>query len=196
VLVEMGGRTTDQADENHGVDNTLAFLWGLGEATLFFLVPDVWLTFLAARGLKRGVVGSLYSLAGALIGGTAMYWLGAWHFESMVAFVERVPAIDAGMMALVDEGLRSRGVVAMLLGPLRGIPYKIYAIHSHGAGISYPVFLLASVPARWLRFLAVTAFAHYGLRAVKGWGLRVNPRVILAVAWSLFYIWYFAAHRG
>jgi len=36
--------------------NVLASFWGLAEATIFFIVPDVQLSWLALRSPKRGVL--------------------------------------------------------------------------------------------------------------------------------------------
>ena len=56
-----------------------AFAWGFAEATLFFVVPDVWLTLIAVRrGLRPALVACGWALAGALAGGLAMYAWGAF----------------------------------------------------------------------------------------------------------------------
>ena len=54
----------------------LSVLWGLAEATVFFLVPDILLTALGCRALASALKATVAALAGALIGGTAMYLLG------------------------------------------------------------------------------------------------------------------------
>ena len=54
----------------------IAGLWGFAEATFFFLVPDVWLSFLAIESFTQGVAGSFAALAGALNGGSLMWFYG------------------------------------------------------------------------------------------------------------------------
>ena len=49
---ERGGRF-DRFATGH-VLLTIACLWGLGEATVFFIVPDVLLTWVATRSLRAG----------------------------------------------------------------------------------------------------------------------------------------------
>ncbi|GEM_PF-3959884 len=58
--------------------NRVALAWGFAEATLFFIVPDVWLTLVARERLRTGLIASLYSLAGALAGGTPTISPGRW----------------------------------------------------------------------------------------------------------------------
>jgi len=46
-----------------------AFLWGLAEATCFFIVPDVLLSFIALRRLRTALLCCGLALAGALLAG-------------------------------------------------------------------------------------------------------------------------------
>jgi hypothetical protein len=55
----------------------LAAAWGLAEATLFFLVPDILITWVALTSLRRALLSSLWVLAGALAGGCLMHLSGA-----------------------------------------------------------------------------------------------------------------------
>ena len=51
----------------------LAFIWGLAEATLFFLVPDILFTYLAINNPRGAVKASLYALLGAMIGAVVVF---------------------------------------------------------------------------------------------------------------------------
>ena len=106
----------------------LAFLWGLFEATFFFLIPDMIITLIAIHGFKEGLDASLLALAGALIGGCMMYFFAIYRSEKARKFVRRVPAVSDKMLDNVEESLASKGLVAMIIGPIRGIPYKAFAI--------------------------------------------------------------------
>lgn len=155
--------------------------WGFAEATVFFIVPDVALTF-ASRQLRRGLLASLAALAGALAGGMTMLAFGTEEV------IDRVPAISGAMIRSVSEQVRERGAQAVVTGPLRGIPYKIYAVEWKRAERSPWIFLLISIPARYARFLASTLLGAALFRAM---GTRAIP--VLAVAWTAFYAFYF--HR-
>jgi len=117
--------------------NAIALIWGFAEATLFFIVPDVWLTLAGRDKLHRGLIVCLYSLAGALAGGTLMYLWGSQDPQTALRVVESVPAISTEMVGWVSEQLSTQGVVALMLGPLSGTPYKLYAVQAAGAGTQY-----------------------------------------------------------
>lgn len=105
-----------------------AFVWGLAEATVFFIVPDVLLSFVALRSLRRAFTCCLLALAGALLGGVGMYWLGQQWPEAMTRLLDRIPAIAPPMLARVARELADSGALAIMLGPLSGTPYKAYAV--------------------------------------------------------------------
>jgi len=52
------------------------FAWGFAEATLFFIVPDLLLTFIALYSFRRSVKVLAFILLGALVGGTLMFCAG------------------------------------------------------------------------------------------------------------------------
>jgi hypothetical protein len=47
--------------------NCIAALWAFAEATLFFIVPDVWLSLAGRENLRRGLMACLNALVGALV---------------------------------------------------------------------------------------------------------------------------------
>jgi membrane protein YqaA with SNARE-associated domain len=168
----------------------IALAWGLSEATFFFLVPDVWLSFLAIESFTAGLAGSLAALAGALHGG-ALFWLwGRKNEAGAKAFLARVPAIGSQLIAQVAQQLATRGFTAVLLGPLQGIPYKIFAVEAGARHRSLAAFLLISIPARYIRFfVAVAAFAWAG-RYLLPFGMQ-GKRIAIAIFWVSFYLFYF-----
>src|SRR5438876_8872457 len=103
----------------------LAFAWGLAEATLFFIVPDVLLTLIACRALRPALKASIVALAGALAGGALMYALGTREPNSARIFLDYVPAISPALITSVAAQINESGLLAVMLGPLKGIPYKI-----------------------------------------------------------------------
>lgn len=172
----------------------LAFIWGLTEATFFFIIPDVILTFIAIHGFNAGLNGSLYALAGAMAGGAVMYVWSAGSRSSAQRFVERIPAIQSKMMKDVEESLLQKGLIVMILGPIRGIPYKVYAIYAPHTGIGFIKFLIASIPARFIRFF-VTSLVAWLLAVVLFPDLVMWLKyTVWAVVWIIVYIIYFSIH--
>ncbi len=175
----------------------IAGIWGFAEATLFFIVPDVWLTLIAVRrGLMPAFVACGWALAGALAGGLAMYSWGAFDPATARDVLETIPAIDRDMIDGVRSALRDDGVAAVFFGPLQGVPYKIYAVEGSAAGVGLAAFLAVSVPARLLRFVLLAVVANVVSRWVLG---RTGPRLragVLLAAWAVFYAIYFSVMPG
>jgi hypothetical protein len=99
------------------------------------------------------------------------------------------------MVECVDDDVRRRGLRAMISGPLRGVPYKIYAVVSGERRHALVPFLLVSVPARAPRLILLAA-AAYGLNRLGAGHLSLGAKGgTLGTAWVAFYIWYFCAVR-
>jgi membrane protein YqaA with SNARE-associated domain len=161
----------------------IAFAWGFAEATFFFIVPDVCLTFIALASVRTAFEASFSALAGALAGGCAMYVYGHGSQESARSFLNRIPGIKSSLLGSVRLQLQTRGLLAVLRGPLQGIPYKIYAVEWGALRGGFTGFLLASVPARYPRFLLSVLVAASCREYVSALGL--------GVIWLFFYCFYF-----
>lgn len=172
--------------------NFIATLWGFAEATLFFIVPDVWTSSVALKDLKSGLVSCLWASCGALAGGLIMYWWGWLDFRSAWEAVELVPAVSQEMMSAVSDDLSRQGIFAVLFGPLSGTPYKVYAIQAHQMGLSVTAFLLISIPARLIRFLIVTTIVHMIARRLLVYMPFTRVRIVFIGAWVAFYVFYFS----
>jgi hypothetical protein len=108
----------------------IGFLWGLAEATAFFIVPDVYLGLVALFNWKRGLWAMAAAVVGALVGGSVMYSLAMKDLSAVNLFLTRIPLIDAGMVADIANKMQADGLITMVNGPLRGVPYKIYAVQA------------------------------------------------------------------
>ena len=172
-----------------------AGLWGLAEATLFFIVPDVLLSALALHHPRRALIACAWATAGALLGGAAMYYWGAAAGARAWAVLDGVPAIDAAMQARVWQSLAQEGLSALFLGPLSGTPYKLYAVAAGQQALDPVAFLGVSVPARATRFVLVCLLAYTVSGFLAARFSRPARYGILAGIWLLFYAGYFA-HMG
>jgi hypothetical protein len=86
--------------------------------------------------------------------------------------------------------LEKSGVLAVLLGPTLGIPYKIYAAHAH-LNISFLSFLLISIPARMVRFVLVGMATPYVMDKLLP-GASEDIRLhVLVLLWAVMYAGYF-----
>ncbi len=167
--------------------NLLAAAWGFAEATLFFIVPDVLLSFIALRRTKVALLACLLATAGALAGGALMYAWGSSDPVQAVAVLDQVPAVSTEMVERVGSDLEHQGLWALMFGPFRGTPYKIYAVQSAAVDVPLMAFLAVSVPARSVRFVLVALITGWlSTSVLKSWSLR-RKRWTMAGFWILFY---------
>lgn len=181
---------------NERLARPLAAAWGLAEATLFFVVPDVALGFLALRSRRVALAACLWAFAGALVGGALMYAWGRSSPDGAEAALAKVPAIDERTIRRVRGELERSGALAVALGPLRTTPYKIYAVEAGALELPPAAVLAASVPSRLVRFLltvlVVTLLVRYPMR---GWSLD-RQRLALGLFWVAIYLFLMSRAPG
>lgn len=172
----------------------VAFGWGLAEATVFVIVPDVLLTVLGCRSIRSGLRAALSALVGALAGGLITYAAGRSAPEATQDFLVYLPGIQPGLIQTVELELNEQGLGALFLGPLRGTPYKIYAGVWGARRGSLVAFLAASIPARGIRFLVSLLLAATVSRIIARWtrGRVRTELMLLSVFWIAFYSFYFS----
>lgn len=169
----------------------LSGIWGFAEATLFFILPDVLLSYYALDKKHNLIRLCCITLLGALVGGGLMYCWGQYSFDTAYLLVESVPAINEELMAKVREQMKSSGVLAVFTGPLQGLPYKTFAVQASAAHISIIEFLLMSIPARLVRFLVIAYMARW---AASNLLKHIQQRHLVAVwggVWLVVYALYF-----
>ena len=174
----------------HAIQHAIAFIWGISEAIVFFVIPDVLVTRAALSSLRFGLTTVAYALAGSLLGGTFSYLWGAGDLEGARHVLDALPAISIDMLDRARNALASDGMYAALVGSFTGVPYKVFAVHAASTGIALPEFLLASIPVRAIRFvlLAVVTRALV-IRVVPSW-TEQRLRRAWALAWIVNYAIY------
>ena len=170
------------------VNSFIAVLWGFAEATLFFVVVDVFLTDRTiAKGPRAALRFALLALAGAIAGGAVMYVLALRDPSTVHNVLALLAAIDDELIAIVVADLNRDGLMALFSGAFTGKPYKIFAAQAATAGVPLASLLLVTIPARLFRwFLAIAAAAAVGAAMTK-LGLRDRARFALAAVWIVFY---------
>jgi membrane protein YqaA with SNARE-associated domain len=173
------------------------FLWGLAEATAFFVVPDVLLTFVAQRrGLFPALAVMLFVVAGAALGGLAMWWIGGAYPVAVTGFLDSIPAISPAMIDTAGAAQAQEPFAALLAGAFSGVPYKVFAATARAAGVSAPWFLLITIPARAARFI-LAIVATVVIDGVAARWLSSRARLcILAVFWLAFYAAFWTVMPG
>ncbi len=170
----------------------ISFLWGAAEASFFFVVPDVWLSRVALTSLRAAFLNVLIAVLGALIGGIIVYFVGGYAFETVRFLINFIPAVHTEMVDRVGVDVQERSfLLSMIDASVSGVPYKIYALWAGHLNISLPVFLLFTVIARSLRFIAVIILAR-GIVVVLMRHMSLETMLMVHIAfWSVFYVLYF-----
>jgi membrane protein YqaA with SNARE-associated domain len=168
---------------------TIAFAWGLAEALVFFVVPDVFLTRVALFDLRGAIRSCLWAVVGALIGGAILWTAAARGYAPDLLHAFRwIPGITNDTIAAAGAAMQRDGVVAMFAGAFTGKPYKLFAVHAGAQGIGLVAFLTVSVAARLARFLISTLAAW-----LMGRVFAAKSRLFLSRAHLLFWLIFYTA---
>ena len=174
----------------------LAFAWGLAEATVFFIVPDVLLTRLALKDFRSARIASLWAVAGALLGGTVLYFAARNGLAPFLpdAF-DRIPGISPGLIDRTGSELHDQGLAALASGALAGQPYKLYAVHAGLQNVPFLPFIAASAAARLARFLLTATIVWTIGLGLRRYSEAFRLRLHLG-GWLAFYVLYFIVMRA
>lgn len=174
-----------------GAADIAACSWGFAEATLFFVIPDVAITWTAAWSPRRALRHLGLALLGAMVGGVLMYAWSSHDADGAQRAVLAVPFVCPTLLHDASDGLDSRGIWSMWRGAFTGIPYKVYAVLAPAhAGLA--VFVLATIPARAARFLV-----SWGVASVLGGVIRSrtsHARRWISVVFALVWIGTYALY--
>ena len=166
--------------------------WGVAEATVFFFVPDVLLTYVVMRfGFRAGLRLAVVAAAAAAITGIGMSLWGSSDPEAARHVMLMVPAIGPDLLARAHDEIASNWPLHLFTGAMTGVPYKLYAVEAGAAHINPLLFALVSFPARLTRFVLTVLAAELGREILikirrlqwRYWGW--------ATAWIIVYTIYF-----
>jgi hypothetical protein len=102
-----------------------AFIWGVAEATLFFFVPDVLLSYIGLRrGTKLALRASIIAAVGAGCGGVIMYLWSTNDPAMARKAVLAVPAISEAMAQRAEQAMAGNWFLATVLGRFTSTPFK------------------------------------------------------------------------
>lgn len=136
-------------------------LWALAvvafiESSVFPIPPDVlMIPMIIARPSRAFVIAGVATLA-SVLGGILGYGIGWGLFETVGRPVLEFYGKDAYFGEFAQR-YNEYGAWMVLFAGVTPFPYKVITIMSGATGLSVPVFMVASVLARGLRFFVVAA---------------------------------------
>ncbi len=148
-------------------DRTMAFAahrnasWALAgvsfaESSFFPIPPDILLIpMVLAKRAKAWFYASICTIA-SVAGGLAGWVIGAFLFEAVAEPILQVYGY-AHEFEDFAERYNEYGAWIVFFAGLTPFPYKVITIASGATGLSLPVFIIASLLSRGLRFFAVSA---------------------------------------
>lgn len=172
-----------------------AFIWGFSEATFFFIIPDVLLSYYAIRNndFKKIFLINIICITGAALGGAVIFIISSTDHSAVIDFMLAVPAIHTYMLQHVESEMNAGIFTALVTGPLFGVPYKLFAAFAP-LHTNIFFFILFSIPARFTRFIIVSMFAFLlSHKIFNGLSVKVKTLIWLFV-WIVVYVVYFSIH--
>ena len=144
------------ADTPYGVP--ALFLISIAESSFFPIPPDPLLIALCLGAATRSLRFAAIATVASVIGGVIGYGIGAGAWQLAEPwFFEYVPGVSQeafdGVQALYDRW----DFWAIFFAGLTPIPYKVFTLSAGVFAINFPVFLVASILSRGLRFFLLAA---------------------------------------
>ncbi len=132
------------------------------EASFFPIPPDPLLMALCLGAIKRSLRFAAIATAASVVGGIAGYLIGAGAWQAIGGFFfEYVPGVTPEAFQGIQEFYDRYDFWAIFLAGLTPIPYKVFTLSAGVFSINFPVFVLASILSRGLRFFAEAGLIYW-----------------------------------
>jgi membrane protein YqaA with SNARE-associated domain len=132
------------------------------EASFFPIPPDPLLMALCLGAPKRALRFAGIATAASVIGGIAGYFIGAGAWQAMGDFFfQYVPGVSPEAFEGIQDFYEKYDFFAIFLAGLTPIPYKVFTLSAGVFAINFPVFVLASILSRGLRFFLEAALIFW-----------------------------------
>ncbi len=136
------------------------------ESSFFPLPPDLMLVPMVLAERMKAWRFALITTIGSVLGGILGYYIGAVLFETVGQ-----PIVDfyglSHKMDLVFENYKTYGAIIVFVAGFTPIPYKAFTIASGVAGLSLPIFIVASLISRGARFFIVAGLLYLFGETIK-----------------------------
>jgi len=133
--------------------NWLVFFWAVGEALVWFVIPEFLLILLIFMRIQRKRKLLFYDIYGTAVGTLIAF---AIHIPERL--IDKLPYIQPSMVTQVRYWFDAHGIFGLVYQPFSGVPYKVFthlAPHYHYFMLS---FLIFAVIVRISRYYLIYLF--------------------------------------
>ena len=137
---------------------TALLLIAFAESSFFPVPPDVLLIAMGVGAPHRAVGFAALCLIGSVAGGMAGYaiGMGMWNVVSGWFFAY-IPGFTPKVFEQVSMVYQENAFWAVFAAGFSPIPYKVFTLAAGVAQINFPIFVVASILSRGLRFFLIGA---------------------------------------
>ncbi|MEK7460512.1 MAG: VTT domain-containing protein [Patescibacteria group bacterium] len=143
--------------------NAKWWLFGVAfaESSFFPIPPDVLLVaILMTKERLRAFFYASVTTAGSVLGGLLGYAIGYFLYQTVGVWLVSTYHLEAQMIT-VQKLFSDNAFFAIFVAAFTPIPYKIFTISAGLFAISIPVFILASILGRGMRFFLVATIMRF-----------------------------------
>lgn len=130
------------------------------ESSVFPIPPDVLLLPMGFARRERVVAFAAVCTVASVLGGLFGYLIGALLFDTLGQPILALYGYEEAFSRFAGQ-YNDYGAWIVFIAGLTPIPYKVVTIASGATGLSLPVFLVASVLARSLRFFVLAGLVYW-----------------------------------
>ena len=130
------------------------------ESSFFPIPPDVMLVPMVLADRQRAWRIAFVCLIASVLGGMLGYYIGYALLETVGQWIIRLYGMEDGLAGF-QEWYAQYGLWVILIKGATPIPYKIVTIASGIAHFSLPVFIVASLITRGIRFYLVAGLLYW-----------------------------------
>ncbi|MDP3725693.1 MAG: YqaA family protein [bacterium] len=129
------------------------------EAIFFPIPPDLLLIPILIAKKERWIYYASLTTITSVLGGIVGYFIGMFLFDIVGAPIIKLYALES-QVEKVGTLFAQNAFLAIFLSAFTPIPYKAFTLSAGFFNISFPIFIIASLIGRALRFFMVAFFAQ------------------------------------
>jgi membrane protein YqaA with SNARE-associated domain len=128
--------------------NYLVFFWAMGEALIWFVIPEFLLLLVVFMRIRRKKELLFYDIAGTAAGTLLAFML---HVPQSV--ISNLPYIQDKMVDQTVAWYDKMGTWGLFYQPFSGVPYKVFTLAADNYEFFIPAFLLLAILVRMSRYV-------------------------------------------